>query len=150
MGPTRKHLFKGLAIAVFVLLAVVALWLRGCMDESDISYFERESGIHFPSGCSEVETAHPREFCLSGRLRIPKSEEAVFLKRYDFCLSTDFPLNADLGIDGTKFASREKLRGLYRSVGRSPTNRWELAYNPDEQSLFFVILYPDMSGDPPS
>ena len=147
MRRTIKCLLLVGGLGVLLLLSAAILWLRGCGAEDNISYFERVSGIKLPAGYFEVETAHPREFCLSGRLMIPKAEESVFLTRYGFSISSEFPLNSDLGIDPAWFVQRQ---GVYRCVGRSPHNRWELAYDPEAQRLFFVVLYPDMAGDPPS
>ena len=147
MRRTTKYLLMVGALGVLLLLSTAILWLRGFGAEDNIGYFERVSGIKLPAGCSEIETAHPREFCLSGRLRIPNAEATGFLTRYGFSISSEFPLNSDLGIDPAWFVQRQ---GVYRCVGRSPNNRWELAYDPETQRLFFVVLYPDMAGDPPS
>ena len=134
-------------VVVLVLGALVAwLWHRAF---DDIRYFEVNSGISFPRGISEVKIVHPREFCFSGRLKIPKGREEEFLKSYGFRPANDFFLNADLGIDKGKFEKTDLLKNWYGVSGRSPTNRWELAYNPVDQGLWFVMLFPDFAGDSP-
>jgi len=138
---------KAVAICVLLVCAGAVFLLLG-REPSDIRYFERISGVSFPRGISELQIIRPREFCFSGRLRIPKDREEAFLKSSDFRPSSDFPLNASLGLDSAKFSTPDGRKGWYGLVGRSSKDRWELAYNPSDQDLWFVMLFEDAHGDP--
>lgn len=80
---------------------------------------------------------------------MPQDQVAKFLETGGFKLSRSYPLNHDLGTDGSLFSKPSSLGDWMRLAGRTVTHRWEFAYNPTNRLLYFVMLFPDAGGDPP-
>ena len=139
---------KAVVACVVVVCGGAVLWLWS-RESGDIRYFERVSGISFPHGISEIQVTRPREFCFSGRMTIPKAGEETFLKSFAFRPSRDFPLNANLGLDRSRFSKPDHLNDWFGVFDRSSKNRWEIAYCQGDRTLWFVMLCEDAHGDPP-
>ncbi len=144
-SQTRVVLFL-LAILVGATAVIIfsVKWLP-----TDIRYLERITGLRFPGGISNIRVDRPREFCLSGKFRLPTSTSAEFLRRYNFTVSTNFPLNAEFGLDAAQFESKSTPNSYLWLAGRSKEHRWEFAYRQSDSCLWFVLLFPDAHGDAP-
>lgn len=137
-----------LGLAVLAFCAGLALWVWNRYP-SDLRWIQRISGITFPGGVRDLHVARPREFCISGRMTLPASGVDAFLKANGFTLQSEYPLNADLGVNTAVFTNPPSLTQWYGLKGHTQTERWEFACDPTRQALWFVVLFPDFHGDPP-
>lgn len=82
-------------------------------------------------------------------MTIPEIKVDAFLEANRFTIESEYPLNADLGLNSMVFTNPVALVNWYGLKGRSQHERWEFAFDPVHQALWFAVLFPDMSGDPP-
>jgi hypothetical protein len=147
MASLRKYHF-GLIVGLAAACAVVAAWAWN-RHPSDIRWVERVSGVAIPKGITGLRIERPTEFCIAGKMMLPRSEVDSFLKANGFKPRTEYSLNAALGVSRTVFTNPASLRLWCGVEGRSQTEHWEFACDPTEGALLFVLLFPDMHGDPP-
>jgi hypothetical protein len=139
-----------LTVACVVIGAtIVVLFFLNTRLPTDIRYLERVTALKLPKGVSQIETARPREFCLSGKLKLPTGGGAEFVRTAGFTDAVTYPMNSEFGIDVGLFTTPVSSGTFLKLEGRSKTHRWEFAYAPADNILWFVLLFPDAHGDVP-
>jgi hypothetical protein len=130
--------------------AAIGIETQGCRNAGpfaeDLQYLQKISGLRLPDGVFDVAVERPREFCVTGRLSLPKDRIDSFVRNNGFVALHEYPLNHALGLDKARFKADPPKLGI---VGRSAKQRWEIALDPIAGTLWFVVLFEDMSGDAP-
>ena len=131
--------------AALVICGILVWFLVFNRRPEEISYIRRVTGLKIPSTARGMRFVYPREFCLAGKMFLEPETAKKFLNDNKFLLSTNFPRNAEFGIDSALF--QEPKTNFYKLTGRTRANEWEFSFNADSGELWVVILFPDSSGD---
>ena len=82
MRALRKYRI-GLVVGLLTACAAVGIWAWP-RHPRDVRWVERVSGITIPMSISGLRIEYPREFCIAGRMTLPRAEVDSFLKANRF------------------------------------------------------------------
>jgi len=128
------------------------LFFFSCTDNNNnLEFYEKVSGVKFPSHYSTIEYFDNGEFITASVFRIGKENISKFISENTFK-----KVNADFKPDftGLNYLKKENLKfpsneTLYELSGRTASNTWYFLIDQETGTTWAEIQYPDFAGDKP-